>query len=385
MPHVSTPGRAVSRTTVALLIAVLLLIALAWGLWRWSHPTVAAYAPAPIKVAIAPVSGAPFTRYLEAIGELEAVQQVSVPAEVGGRVVQLPVESGQRVERDQVLVKLNDAPQRGSLMRLQSELENAKVKLERSRSLVKVNAISHEAFDNAQTEYTTAQGALQELKAQIDQLTIRAPFAGTLGIRKVHLGQYVNPGDSLINLVGDQGLYVNFSVPEQALAQLKVGNSLNVQLDALPDQRYTARITSIDPFLDRARTLSVQALLQAPTPGALPRMFAKVRLPQPQPLPSTTLTVPETAITYNAYGEDVFVVQPAPDANTPPTARRVLVKTGERRDGRVVIDSGLNPGEQVVISGQIKLSDGAAIEPLERTVLNDANTPSRLSMAGDHP
>jgi multidrug efflux system membrane fusion protein len=368
---------------VALLIAALLLLALAWGLWRWSHPAVASYAPAPIKVAIAPVSDAPFTRYLEAIGELEAVQQVSVPAEVGGRVVQLPVESGQRVERDQVLVKLNDAPQRGSLMRLQSELENAKVKLERSRSLVKVSAISHEAFDNAQTEYTTAQGALQELKAQIDQLTIRAPFAGTLGIRKVHLGQYVNPGDSLINLVGDQGLYVNFSVPEQALAQLKVGNRVNVQLDALPGQHYTARISSIDPFLDRARTLSVQALLQAPTPGALPRMFAKVRLPQP--LPSSTLTVPETAITYNAYGEDVFVVQPSPDANTPPVARRVLVKTGERRDGRVVIDSGLNPGEQVVISGQIKLSDGAAIEPLERTVLNDANTPARLSMSGEQP
>lgn len=383
MPHVSTPGRAVSRTTVALLIAALLLLALAWGLWRWSHPAVASYAPAPIKVAIAPVSDAPFTRYLEAIGELEAVQQVSVPAEVGGRVVQLPVESGQRVERDQVLVKLNDAPQRGSLMRLQSELENAKVKLERSRSLVKVSAISHEAFDNAQTEYTTAQGALQELKAQIDQLTIRAPFAGTLGIRKVHLGQYVNPGDSLINLVGDQGLYVNFSVPEQALAQLKVGNRVNVQLDALPGQHYTARISSIDPFLDRARTLSVQALLQAPTPGALPRMFAKVRLPQP--LPSNTLTVPETAITYNAYGEDVFVVQPSPDANTPPIARRVLVKTGERRDGRVVIDSGLNPGEQVVISGQIKLSDGVAIEALERTVLNDANTPPRLSMSGEQP
>jgi len=266
---------------------------------------------------------------------------------------------------------------------LQSELENAKVKLERSRSLVKVSAISHEAFDNAQTEYTTAQGALQELKAQIDQLTIRAPFAGALGIRKVHLGQYVNPGDSLINLVGDQGLYVNFSVPEQALAQLKVGNRVNVQLDALPGQHYTARISSIDPFLDRARTLSVQALLQAPTPGALPRMFAKVRLPQP--LPSNTLTVPETAITYNAYGEDVFVVQPSPDANTPPIARRVLVKTGERRDGRVVIDSGLNPGEQVVISGQIKLSDGAAIEPLERTVLNDANTPPRLSMSGEQP
>ncbi|KTC43241.1 RND transporter, partial [Pseudomonas fluorescens ABAC62] len=343
MPHLSKSGRGVSRTSSVVLLAVLLLLSLAWVLWRWSHPTVAAFAPAPIKVAIAPVSDAPFVSYLEAVGELEAVQQVSVPAEVGGRIVQLPVESGQRIERGQVLVKLNDAVQRGTLMRLQGELQNAKVKLARSRSLVSVNATSREAFDNAQTEYTTAQGALQELTAQIEQLTIRAPFAGTVGIRKVHLGQYVNPGDSLINLVGDAGLYVNFSVPEQALAQLKVGNTLSVQLDALPERSFTAQISSIDPFLDRSRTLSVQALLQAPTSGALPRMFAKVRLPQA--LPSNTLTVPETAITYNAYGEDVFVVQPSDDPDTPPTVRRVLVKTGERRDGRVVIETGLDPGQ----------------------------------------
>lgn len=381
MPHVSSSKRTLSRTTAALLFTLIILLALAWGLWRSSRLTVDADQPAPIKVAIAQVSSEPFTRYLEAIGELEAVQQVSVPAEVGGRIVQLPVTSGQRVERDQVLVKLNDAPLLGHLKRLQGELDNAQVKLERSRRLISANATSREAFDNARTEYITAQGALLELKAQIDQYTIRAPFAGTLGIRKVHLGQYVNPGDSLINLVGDQGLYVNFSVPEKALSQLKLGSPLNVLLDALPGQRYTARINAIDPLLDRSRTLNVQALLQAPTQGALPRMFAKVRLPQA--LPSSTLSVPETAITYNAYGEDVFVVQPSMDPKMPPTARRVLVKTGERRDGRVVIEAGLNAGQQVVISGQIKLSDDATIIPLERSVLDDAHTPSRLTMAGE--
>ncbi|MGY2400877.1 efflux RND transporter periplasmic adaptor subunit [Pseudomonas sp. SDO5271_S396] len=382
MRHVSHPRRVVSRTTGALLIAIVLLLGLAWGLWQWSHPAVAASRAAPIKVAIAPASSAPFTRYLEAIGELEAVQQVSVPAEVGGRIVQLPIQSGQRVERDQVLVKLNDAPLQGTLVRLQGEVENARVKLERSRRLVSVNATSREAFDNAQTEYTTARGALQELKAQIDQHTIRAPFAGTVGIRKVHLGQYVNPGDSLINLVGDQGLYVNFNVPEKALGQVEVGSDLQVVLDALPGQTFTARVSAIDPFLDRSRTLSVQAKLQAPTQNALPRMFAKVRLPQT--LPADTLTVPETAVTYNAYGEDLFVLQPPAEAGAAPTVRRVLVKTGERRDGRVVIDEGLHPGEQVVISGQIKLSDGATIEPLEHSVLNERNSPSGMTMAGEN-
>ncbi|WP_191485585.1 efflux RND transporter periplasmic adaptor subunit [Pseudomonas sp. FEN] len=382
MSHVSAVRRTAARSLSIVLLVLLLLASLAWGGWRWTRPNVPHYPVIPIKVAVATVSKQPFIRYLEAVGELEAVQQVSVPAEVGGRIVRLPVESGQRVERDQVLVQLNDAPQRGDLVRLQGELENTRVKLERSQRLVSVNATSREAYDNARTEYITAQGALQTIKAQIDQRTIRAPFSGVLGIRKVHLGQYVNPGDILINLVGDQGLYVNFSVPEQAHSQLKPGSPLQVQLDALPDRPFEARVSSIDPVLDSSRTLSVQARLQAPTPGALPRMFARVRLAQP--LPASTLSVPETAVTYNAYGEDLFVVQPPADDRSPPTVRRVSVKTGERRDGRVVINEGLSLGEQVVISGQIKLSDGAAIDPLEHSVLNDSMPSSQVMTAGGH-
>ncbi|NBF02275.1 efflux RND transporter periplasmic adaptor subunit [Pseudomonas sp. Fl5BN2] len=371
------------RIRLMLIAALLILGGLAWGLWHATRPSAQAYAQTPVKVAVANASLQPFTRYLEAIGELEAVQQVSVPAEIGGRIVALPVQSGQRVERGQVLVQLNDGPQRGNLLRLQGEMENAKVRLERSRRLVSVNATSKEAFDDAQTELSTAKGALQALTAQIEQRTIRAPFSGTLGIRKVHLGQYVNPGDILINLVGDKGLYVNFSVAEQALPQVRPGAVLEVVLDALPEQRLSAVVSSLDPFLDRTRTLSVQARLQDAPAAALPRMFARVRLAQP--MPSDTLSVPETAVTYNAYGEELFVVQPAEDGQGAPTVRRVSVKTGERRDGRVVIDSGLAPGQQVVISGQIKLSDGSAIEPQQHSVLTPPNTADATVAVGETP
>ncbi|NMZ57008.1 efflux transporter periplasmic adaptor subunit [Pseudomonas lundensis] len=367
MPHVAASTRPLIRRTTLWALIALVLAGVAWGVWRWQQPAPAGYVAAPIKVAVAPVSRQPFTRYLEAIGELEAVEEVSVPAEIGGRIVELPIESGQRVERGQVLVRLNDAPERGQRVRLQGQVDNARVRLERLQKLITSNAVSREALDDAQAEYTTARGALQELMAQIEQRTIRAPFAGTLGIRKVHMGQYVNPGDTLINLIGNKGLFVNFSVPEQALAHFKTGSPLLIELDALPGQPVTAVVSSVDPFLDRTRTLSVQARLQDPPGAALPRMFARVRLPQA--MPENTLSLPETAVTYSAYGEDVYVVQPARDEKNAPTVRRVSVKTGERRDGRVVIDKGLSADDQVVTSGQIKLSDGASIEPVTSAAL----------------
>ena len=367
MPHVVAKTRPLIRHKSLWALIALVLAGVAWAVWRWQQPAAAGYVAAPVKVAVAPVSRQPFTRYLEAIGELEAVEQVSVPAEIGGRIVDLPIESGQRVERGQVLVRLNDAPERGQQVRLQGQVDNTRVRLDRLKQLIHSNAVSREALDDAQAEYTTARGALQELMAQIEQRTIRAPFAGTLGIRKVHVGQYVNPGDTLINLIGNKGLFVNFSVPEQALAHFKTGSPLQIELDALPGQAVTAVVSSVDPFLDRTRTLSVQARLQAPPASALPRMFARVRLPQA--MPENTLSLPETAVTYSAYGEDVYVVQPAHDEKSAPTVRRVSVKTGERRDGWVVIEKGLSADDQVVTSGQIKLSDGVSIEPVTSTAL----------------
>ena len=367
MPHVAAKTRPLIRHKTLWALIALVLAGVAWAVWRWQQPAAAGYVAAPVKVAVAPVSRQPFTRYLEAIGELEAVEQVSVPAEIGGRIVDLPIESGQRVERGQVLVRLNDAPERGQQVRLQGQVDNTRVRLDRLKQLIHSNAVSREALDDAQAEYTTARGALQELMAQIEQRTIRAPFAGTLGIRKVHVGQYVNPGDTLINLIGNKGLFVNFSVPEQALAHFKTGSPLQIELDALPGQAVTAVVSSVDPILDRTRTLSVQARLQAPPASALPRMFARVRLPQA--MPENTLSLPETAVTYSAYGEDVYVVQPAHDEKSAPTVRRVSVKTGERREGWVVIDKGLSADDQVVTSGQIKLSDGVSIEPVTSTAL----------------
>ncbi|GFM84044.1 MexH family multidrug efflux RND transporter periplasmic adaptor subunit [Pseudomonas cichorii] len=361
-------GAARRHPLILLLFSGLIILG---GLWTFRTSTAQPMDTAavkPVKVAVAQVDSAPFTDYLEAIGELEAFQEVSVPAEVGGRIVDLPIRSGQQVERGQVLVRLNDARQRADLVRLQGKMKNSQARLQRARQLTSLDAMSRQEEGDAQSEYLAAKGALQALEAEIDQLTIKAPFAGTLGIRQVHLGQYVTPGQTLINLVGNEGFYVNFSVPEHALPHIQPGRPLEVILDALPDQPITGMVTTLDPILDRSRMINVQARLQQPPETALPRMFARVKVPQAQT--RDVLTVPETAITYNAYGEEIYVLESGPDAPQVPRVRRVAVKTGERRDGRVIIEQGVLRDDRVVVSGQLKLSDGAVIEPVGKSVLD---------------
>lgn len=366
---------AVKRHCYAIVsLSIVLIIAGTWVFFR-KDAAVEAVATAPVKVALARVNQSAFTSYVDAIGELEAVEEVSVPAEVGGRIVELPVISGQRVERGQVLVRLNDAPLRGERVRLQGQMKNAGARLERAQKLATYNAMSRQEAEDAQSQFLTAKGELQALEAKIDQLTISAPFNGTLGIRQVNLGQYVSPGQTLFNLVGSRGFYVNFSVPEQTLPHIRTGLKLQVALDSLPDQAVDAVITTLDPILDRSRMINVQARLQRPPEAALPRMFARVRVPQASA--REVLSVPETAVTYNAYGEEMYVVQPATAKDHAFSVRRVAVKTGERRDGYVVVDQGLKPDDQVVVAGQIKLSDGAVIEAVEESVLIPRDTTAR--------
>ncbi|MBX8576814.1 efflux RND transporter periplasmic adaptor subunit [Pseudomonas cichorii] len=361
-------GAARRHPLIVLLLSGLVMLGSIWTFRTSTAQPVDTATVTPVKVAVARVDSAPFTDYLEAIGELEAFQEVSVPAEVGGRIIDLPIRSGQQVEDGQVLVRLNDARQRADLVRLQGKMKNSQARLQRARQLTSLDAMSRQEEGDAQSEYLAAKGALQALEAEIDQLTIKAPFAGTLGIRQVHLGQYVTAGQTLINLVGNEGFYVNFSVPEHALPHIQPGRPLEVVLDALPDQPITGMVTTLDPILDRSRMINVQARLQQPPKTALPRMFARVKVPQAQA--RDVLTVPETAITYNAYGEEIYVLEPAQDARQALRVRRVAVKTGERRDGRVIIEQGVLRDDRVVVSGQLKLSDGAVIEPVGKSVLD---------------
>lgn len=329
-------------------------------------PSVQAQAAWPAtKVALARVTTLAAPRQRFAAGELEAANQVQLAAESAGRVVRIAFESGQVVKAGQLLVQLNDAPEQAERLRLDAQLRNAASLLERTRKLRAANVTTQEQLDNAVAAMDMARGELQQVQARIAQKAIVAPFAGTLGIRRVHQGQYLNAGDAIATLVDPDHLRVNFSLNEQALAELRGGQPLQVSVDALPGRTFAAQISAIDPLVSPSRLVQVQATLGAADGLLQPGMYASVRIDAQQP--PRVLTLPETAVTYSAYGQTVFVARQEQGGLQ---VSRVGVTTGERWDGRVEILSGVDEGDQVVVSGQLKLIDGMSVEPVAEDSLD---------------
>ncbi|CAB3625941.1 Multidrug resistance protein MdtA [Achromobacter pulmonis] len=336
------------------------------------------WAMAPAKVAVAPVQQADFPAALSGIATLEATRQVLVSAEADGRVARILFTPGERVRAGQLLVQLNDAPEQGELARLQAQARNARALLERTRRLVPQQAATREQLEQAQADYDQAIGEIKRIQALIDQKRVKAPFDGVLGVRRVNLGQFARAGDPLVSLTDAASVYANITLPEQALGVLRPGQPVTVTVDAHAGRVFDGAVTTIEPQVDPGtRTVRVQATL-ANADGALAAgMFAHGQVVLP-PRPGV-LTVPETAISYSAYGDSVYVVTPpkAGDASAPPTVTQAYVQTAERVRGRVVVTKGLKPGDRVVTSGQLRLHNGAAVEiSTQDTVALDAAAPS---------
>ncbi|CAM3596141.1 efflux RND transporter periplasmic adaptor subunit [Pseudomonas wadenswilerensis] len=336
--------------------------ALAAAFMVWSPNGVSdTSAPAPTAapatpVAVANVQSGPMPVVLSSVGTLAAVQQVQVSPEVGGRIVELNFTAGKAVSANQVLLKLNDGPEQGDLAKLQAQAKNAKLALERTRKVLLL-ASTQSQLDQAQANYDQVRGEIARVQAVINQKTIRAPFAGVLGIRKVDLGQYISPGDSVVTLTQLSRLYVNFSLPEQAAAQLQPGQLINLKVDAWPQRPFQATVTTLEPQIDPgARSMQVQATLDNPELLLKPGMFANVSVELPSL--ADVLSVPETAISYNAYGNSLFVLR---ENNGQLNVEQVFVKLGARRNDRVVVLDAINANDRVVVSGQIRLSNGMPV------------------------
>ncbi|WP_308923194.1 efflux RND transporter periplasmic adaptor subunit [Janthinobacterium sp. J1-1] len=328
-----------------------------------SHAAEAAPYP-PTKVALAPVLAGTQQRFFTGVGELEAARQVQVAAETGGRITQIRFASGQQVKAGDVLVQLNDAPEQATLLRLRAQLNHAETGYQRTLRLLRDKASTQEQLDSALAMRDGALGEVRQTEALIAQKTIRAPFAGQMGIRRVHAGQYLNPADTVASLVDTTSLLVNFSLDEQGSARLAPGQAVRLTVDAYPDQVFAAKISAIDPLISRARMVQVQAALTEENSALKAGMYANVKVARDT---QAQLTVPETAVTYSAYGDTVFVAQQGKTL----TVKRVAVTLGERAEGRVEIVKGLAAGQQVVASGQLKLADGMAVQPVANTLEKD--------------
>jgi membrane fusion protein (multidrug efflux system) len=324
---------------------------------------------------------------LSAVGSVLPVRGVDVTTEIAGQVREIRFKSGQDVKKGDVLVELNADTDQAQLQSLQAAADLAATVLKRDKGQFDAQAIAQAQVDADQADLKGKRALAAQQQAVIDKKTIRAPFAGKLGITTVNPGQYLNPGDKIVTLQTIDPVYVDFNLPQKDVGSLAVGQVVNVSTDGFPGVQFPGRVTAINPKVDATtRNIVVEATLPNPKRQLLPGMFANAKLDVGDK--RRLLTLPQTAITYNPYGSTVFVVvdaaqaaraakaasAPAPAASSGLVVQQTFVTTGETRGDQVAILKGVQEGQQVVTSGQVKLKNGAAVT-VDNTVqpANSAN------------
>ena len=362
-----------SRRPVVFVVVLVVLVALIGGLSYFQYvikpvfirtAIAAAFAPKPTTVAIEEAKVEQWPPQLAAIGTLRAYQGVVVAPQVAGVVAAIHFESGDDVAAGAPLVDLDTSVEEADLANGLAQLKNANVTLDRARALIAGGNTPQSTVDAAVAARDSAAAAVDRSRAVIAQKKITAPFAGRLGLRTVDLGQYVAAGANLTTLQRLDPIYVDFSAPEGALANLAVGQETKISVDAQPGQTFTGKVAAIDARVSAdSRNVTSRAQFDNPDRKLLPGMFADVVVTTGAPL--SVLTVPRTAIVYSLYGDDAFVVVPNPKGDGMVVERR-SVQVGATRGERIAVVDGLKAGDKVVIAGQIKL------QPNSPVVIDDA-------------
>jgi membrane fusion protein (multidrug efflux system) len=296
------------------------------------------------------------------IGTMEAVHGVNISADLPGTVSKINFESGQSVKQGDVIVELDTRQERAQLAALEAQRDLAKVNFGRTQKLVDEGVLSRQEFDNAVASQKQTEANVGEIRATIERKTIRAPFSGILGIRKVNLGQYLAAGNPIVQLQSLNPIYVNFGVPQQEGAQVKVGSQVVVTAQDLAGKTFKGTVNAQDSVIDEAtRNVQVQATLENLQGKLRPGMFVQVEMHYGKPREAVTL--PASAISYAPYGDSVFIITDLkdPKGNTYRGVRQQFVKIDGSRGDQVAVVSGLKAGDEVVSSGVFKLRNGAAV------------------------
>jgi membrane fusion protein (multidrug efflux system) len=346
------------------LIAAVMVIAVVGGLvgvkvlqFKAMFAQQAHAAAPPESVATGPVEKRTLKPTLSAVGSVTAVQGVTLNAEVAGPIKRIAFESGAAVKAGDVLVELDTSVEKAQLEAAMASEELARINLESGRSLVDSGAIPKNQFITLEATAKQTHAEVERLQALIAKKTIRAPFAGRTGLRSVNLGQFVNSGTAVVSLQSLDPVYVDFSLPQQRLAQLHVGSGVRVSTDVFPGETFEGTLSAIHPEVDmQTRSIRLRATLKNPEGRLRPGMFAKAEVELPNQ--ENVLLIPATAVTYAPYGDSVFVVVAAKDAKSPATVQQKFVRVGDARGDYVVITDGLSDGETVVTSGAFKLKNG---------------------------
>ncbi|WP_395702907.1 efflux RND transporter periplasmic adaptor subunit [Aquabacterium sp.] len=303
----------------------------------------------------------------QAVGSLRSNQGVMLRPEVSGRILKLGFADGQRVRRGQVLVQLDDALQVAQLQQAQAQAGIARTSLQRNRELVAQNFVSQSVVDQAQAALEVAEAQVALAQAQLQRMKVVAPFDGVAGIRNVNVGDYVKDGADLVQVEDISTMLVDFRLPERYLAQLKTGQAVSVNLDALPGRNYVAHVEAVDSQLDASgRSLLVRARVANTAAELRSGMFARTRVVFG--VREQAIVVPEEALV--PQGDQQFVVKVVDGPNGSKLSQRIEARVGARRAGRVEILQGLKQGDLLVTAGQARLMRGDA-QPLRIVELGD--------------
>ena len=370
--HAKRPPSARKRMFWTLLITVLVFGGV-FAVWALMQSMMNAFfddmPQPPVSVATFDARAEQWSGQLEAVGTLVAVNGTDVTTEAGGVVQKIAFQAGQPVSAGTLLVELNSAAELASLEALEASARLAAVQAERWRTLGADRLVSQAEVEERATQAATARAQAESQRALIAQKRIRAPFDGELGIRRVNLGQYVAPGDPIVSLQSLDPIFLDFTLPEQELGQVREGMLVRARVDSLEGREFEGTVTAIEPAVDAAtRNFRVQATLDNPERLLRPGSFARVGFDVGGD--EDVVVIPQTAVAFNPYGNVVYLVVPGPegeaadqdDAEGPNlVARQRFVTTGRTRGDMIEVTRGLEPGETVVNGGLLRLRNDAAV------------------------
>jgi membrane fusion protein (multidrug efflux system) len=379
---IADDGRMTARPRELMKPLLLLLVAVAviiGGIFAWqrfiakkTQQYMGAMASAPQTVSTTVAVSSSWQSRTEALGNVRAVRGADLAAQASGVVGTIHIDSGTEVPAGAVLLtlKANDDPAKLAQLRAQADL--AAITLKRDQEQLAAQAISQATVDSDASSLKSAQAQVLAQEALIEEKTVRAPFAGRLGLRQVDEGQYLAAGTTVVTLQALDPIFIDFYVPQQALSHLKTGQAVSARVDAYPGTEFSGKLTSINSKVDAAsRNVQVRASFSNPDRRLVPGMYANVDVDNGDP--TVQITLPQAAVTYNPYGDTVYIVQKSgvdEKGNSKLTVQQRFVQLGDTRGDQVAVKSGIAAGEEVVTAGQMKLRNGSGV------VINDKIVPS---------
>ena len=316
--------------------------------------------PRPLSaVSVEPAMLEVWQRYLPAVGSFTAAQDVMVTNEVEGKIVAIHFSSGQKIQQGDVLIQLDTSVDTAELQALAADEHLNNLQYERTKRLVADNTVSKSEFDIATARRDEAAAMTRAKDAAVRKKTIRAPFDGILGIRRIDVGEYLDSGSEIVSLQSIDPIYLDFGTPERFIGEVSLGLSVTATVQGYPNEKFHGKITAFEPGIDRAtRNLRMRAKFNNQNNRLRSGMFAEILSTLPRT--DSVITIPETAVAYTPYGNSVYVVE---DNDGVLRANRRQIETGQARDGRVAVTQGLAENESVVSVGHNKLRNGMPVQP----------------------